>query len=170
NGRPGETLLAGPRITYYSVLPDRRQAAGHRSRIEPGDMKQPRFVPITLLTVLTAACASATTSTPTPDRQPGSPSAEEFEAIYRARQDSALTQYTEADVRFMRDMIHHHAQAIEMSHLVPSRTEDAAMHTLAGRIIRAQRAEIATMQRWLEDRNLPAPEVHITDDDIVVHD
>ncbi|HEX6132404.1 MAG TPA: DUF305 domain-containing protein [Longimicrobiales bacterium] len=127
-----------------------------------------RIPPVVLMAVLAAAaCSSATTPSPAP--QSTNSSADEFEAIYRARQDSARMHYTDADVRFMRDMIHHHAQAIEMSQLVPARTNDPAMRTLAGRIINAQRAEIATMQRWLRNRGLESPEVHITDTTVMVH-
>jgi uncharacterized protein (DUF305 family) len=80
-----------------------------------------------------------------------------MEEIYLARVDSARMRYTEADVRFMTGMIHHHAQAIEMSALAPDHTANPRIHTLARRITNAQRDEIATMRRWLHDRDLPAP-------------
>ena len=65
--------------------------------------------------------------------------------------------HTEADVRFMTDMIGHHAQAIVMSRLAPERAESPAIRTLAARIINAQRDEIASMQAWLRERGRPAP-------------
>jgi uncharacterized protein (DUF305 family) len=65
--------------------------------------------------------------------------------------------YTEADVRFMTEMIGHHAQAIVMSRLAPERAESPAIRTLAARIINAQRDEIASMQTWLRDRGRPVP-------------
>src|SRR5690606_28758040 len=65
--------------------------------------------------------------------------------------------------------IHHHAQALEMAALVPERTATPSMHTLAGRIINAQRDEIALMQTWLRDRNQPVPEVHTMDGKLMVH-
>jgi uncharacterized protein (DUF305 family) len=83
----------------------------------------------------------------------------DIEALYRARIDSARARFVEADVRFITGMIAHHAQAIVMARLVPTRTANPAMHTLAGRIINAQRDEIALMQQWLRDRNQPVPEV-----------
>jgi len=70
----------------------------------------------------------------------------------RARADSARYPYTAADIRFMTGMIGHHAQAITMADLAPSRTENGAIRTLAARIINAQRDEIAIMTRWLRER------------------
>lgn len=81
----------------------------------------------------------------------------EIEAIYEARLEGARNQYTQADVRFMTAMIHHHAQAVEISQLVPERTSDPTIRTLAARIINAQADEIATMQQWLADRDEPVP-------------
>lgn len=66
--------------------------------------------------------------------------------------------YTDADVRFMRGMIHHHAQALQMAALIPDRTSDRTMNQMAMRIEISQRDEIAMMQRWLLDRGLDAPD------------
>jgi uncharacterized protein (DUF305 family) len=62
----------------------------------------------------------------------------------------------------MSAMISHHAQAIEMARLAPTRAADASVRTLAERIINGQKDEIATMQQWLRDRGQPAPEPHST--------
>lgn len=70
----------------------------------------------------------------------------------RARADSARYPYTAADIRFMTGMIGHHAQAITMAELAPTRTQNGAIRTLAARIINAQRDEIAIMTRWLRER------------------
>jgi uncharacterized protein (DUF305 family) len=77
----------------------------------------------------------------------------------RARADSARLPYTAADVRFMSAMIGHHAQAVAMSRLAPSRAGSGSVRTLAERIINAQQDEIAIMQQWLRDRRQPAPAV-----------
>jgi len=82
----------------------------------------------------------------------------EAAAVARARADSARLPYTEADIRFMTHMIGHHAQAVVMSNLVPSRTSNGSIRTLAERIVNAQQDEIATMQRWLGDRRQPVPD------------
>ena len=84
----------------------------------------------------------------------------DFDSLYRARIDSARTRYTEADVRFMTGMMHHHAQAIEVANLVPTRAQDASIQTLARRIISAQQDEIGIMQQWLRDRGQPVPDMH----------
>jgi uncharacterized protein (DUF305 family) len=84
-----------------------------------------------------------------------------LEALYWARQDSARTDFTEADVRFMTMMIKHHAQALVMSRLAPKNGASEQVQTLAARIINAQQDEIATMQRWLRTRGQPVPEITI---------
>lgn len=66
--------------------------------------------------------------------------------------------WTPADARFMTKMIGHHAQAIEMAQLAPTRAAAPSVRTLAERIINAQRDEIATMQQWLRDRRQPVPQ------------
>jgi uncharacterized protein (DUF305 family) len=97
-------------------------------------------------------------------------SAAEIEAIYAERIREARSRYTEADVHFMTAMIHHHAQAIEMSELAPERTSNSSIRTLAARIINAQADEIATMERWLADRGQPVPHLHHDHGDHDDHD
>jgi uncharacterized protein (DUF305 family) len=116
------------------------------------------------------ACSQATTAEPqTPAPAAEARSNAEIEALFRARVDSARMRFTEADVRFMTGMIHHHAQAIDMSRLAPTHTSNPALHTLAARITNAQRDEIATMQRWLRDRDQPVPELHVSGAGVMVH-
>lgn len=67
--------------------------------------------------------------------------------------------HTEAEVRFMQNMIHHHLQALEMSGLVPDRTENPSIRLLADRIDRSQMDEIRMMQRWLAERGEEVPRV-----------
>jgi uncharacterized protein (DUF305 family) len=65
--------------------------------------------------------------------------------------------FTRADIDFVTGMISHHAQAIDMSNLAPTRTTTRAMLVLTARVINAQTDEIVLMQQWLKDRNLPVP-------------
>jgi uncharacterized protein (DUF305 family) len=65
--------------------------------------------------------------------------------------------YTKADVDFISGMIGHHAQALVMAGWAKSHGASPAIQTLCERIINGQQDEIATMQRWLKDRNLPVP-------------
>ena len=72
--------------------------------------------------------------------------------------DSAGTRISPADVEFMQGMIHHHAQAILMAAWAPGNDASPAIRELTSRIIVAQRDEIAFMQRWLRENNLPVPD------------
>ncbi len=56
---------------------------------------------------------------------------------------------TAADLRFMRDMIPHHQQALDMAALVPDRTSQNAIVDLARRIATSQEDEIEFMEGWL---------------------
>jgi len=66
--------------------------------------------------------------------------------------DTVRRGYTAADVRFMQQMIHHHAQAVRMSALVPARSSREDVRTLAERIDASQQAEIEMMKHWLAER------------------
>lgn len=70
----------------------------------------------------------------------------------RATATRAAPRVTETDVRFMQGMIGHHAQAVVMAHLVPSRTSSPSLRLLAERIDVSQRDEIKFMNSWLEQR------------------
>ena len=70
----------------------------------------------------------------------------------------AASRHSVADVQFMRDMIPHHHQALEMSALVGSRTNSRALIDAARRIESSQRDEIAFMQQWLATRGETAPD------------
>ena len=54
-----------------------------------------------------------------------------------------------ADVQFMQGMIMHHAQAVEMTALIESHTENKDLRSLGARISRSQSDEIKLMKRWL---------------------
>jgi|KBSMisStandDraft_5_1062788.scaffolds.fasta_scaffold47727_2 uncharacterized protein (DUF305 family) len=56
------------------------------------------------------------------------------------------------DVQFMQGMIMHHAQAIEMTDLIESHTENKDIRLLGARISHSQSDEIKFMKRWLTTR------------------
>jgi uncharacterized protein (DUF305 family) len=60
-----------------------------------------------------------------------------------------------ADVQFMQGMIMHHAQAVEMTALIESHTENRDLMSLGARISRSQSDEIKFMKRWLASRGHP---------------
>lgn len=55
----------------------------------------------------------------------------------------------------MQGMIVHHAQAVEMTALIESRTENKAVRSLGARISHSQADEIKLMKRWLAARGQP---------------
>jgi uncharacterized protein (DUF305 family) len=57
-----------------------------------------------------------------------------------------------ADVEFMQGMIMHHQQAVEMTALIPSHTENKNLHSLGAKISSSQSSEIRFMQSWLAAR------------------
>ncbi len=83
----------------------------------------------------------------------------ELEKLYWDRIEEKLSIYTDADVKFMEDMIVHHSQALVMSQFAPTNGASEEVQVLAARIINAQLDEINIMQRWLLDRGLDAPNV-----------
>ncbi len=127
-----------------------------------------RLIPILLVALLTAACAGAGGGAGATSR-PGSASAEELEALYRARVDSSRTRFTPADAEFMTGMIAHHAQALTMAALAPTHGANPTIRTLAARIANSQNDEIRLMQRWLGDRGLEVPEVMEMGGEVMVH-
>ena len=57
---------------------------------------------------------------------------------------------TAADIRFMQDMLRHHAQAVEMVALIPTRTTSPRLRLLGDRIATSQSDEMQLMSRWLK--------------------
>lgn len=105
-----------------------------------------------------AAARSARAQQPAP-RPSDQLTPAQFEALFRARSDSARMHFTTADVHFMTGMIEHHGQALVMAAMAPTHGASASLQTLCERIINAQKDEIATMQQWLRERRQPVPEV-----------
>jgi uncharacterized protein (DUF305 family) len=106
-------------------------------------------VAATTLSLILAACGQdETTDQPTaevetPDEAPEAEVPDEAEAP----DDPAANA---ADVEFVRGMIPHHLGAIEMSELVPERTERQELVDLAEEIIAVQDAEIDQLRGMIE--------------------
>ena len=129
-----------------------------------------RSVAAAATAVSVAACASAPTSgsgTPDPGAEEGEPRIVQPGAPgegSRTLETAPLGEvegadYTEADVRFMQGMIHHHAQALEMTALVGARTQNEGFGRMALRMEISQTDEIAIMQTWLRERGHDVPQV-----------
>jgi uncharacterized protein (DUF305 family) len=84
---------------------------------------------------------------PAPVVQPGAP------GTPSRRLPSSTTapapQRSQADVDFMQGMIMHHGQAVEMTALIPSHTENKDVRSLGARISLSQTDEMRFMKRWL---------------------
>ena len=110
----------------------------------------------TACAVLAACSPRKTTQT---SRQPGPVAITgNVAGAANAKTDANRYPFTEADVKFMSGMIHHHAQAIAMSKLAPTHGASSSLQTLAARIINAQSDEIRLMQQWLREHGQPVPE------------
>src|SRR4029077_2049688 len=68
---------------------------------------------------------------------------------------ATLPPRSHADVEFMQGMIMHHSQAVEMTALIVSHTENKDLRSLGARIGSSQSDEIKFMQRWLAARGEP---------------
>jgi|BogFormECP03_OM2_1039629.scaffolds.fasta_scaffold00604_2 uncharacterized protein (DUF305 family) len=66
-----------------------------------------------------------------------------------------LPSRSQADVEFMQGMILHHAQAVEMTALIASHTDNQDLRLLGAKISSSQSDEIKFMQRWLAARGEP---------------
>jgi uncharacterized protein (DUF305 family) len=66
-------------------------------------------------------------------------------------------EHTQADVDFMRGMIHHHAQALVMTNMVRTRSGSREIPLFARRIELSQETEIERMEQWLTERGEQPP-------------
>lgn len=108
------------------------------------------LVPAFLLAIGSAATAQ---QKPAPVVQPGAPGEASRTLPPSARATPAPL--SKPDVEFTQGMIMHHAQAVEMTALIPSHTSDTALVDLGKRISLSQSDEIRFMRHWLEARGQP---------------
>ncbi len=106
------------------------------------------------------ACRTTNPEPGPPIVQPGAPGQATRVITAAQASDVSRVQHTDADVRFMQGMIGHHAQAIEMTALLPSRTGSDELRKLAQRIEVSQADEIKMMQDWLTRRGQKLPDPH----------
>ncbi|MEO6655753.1 MAG: DUF305 domain-containing protein, partial [Pyrinomonadaceae bacterium] len=85
--------------------------------------------------------------------QPGAPG--QPTRILPATTMATLPPRSHKDAEFMQGMIMHHAQAVEMTALIESRTENKNLRLLGARISQSQSDEMKFMKRWLEARGEP---------------
>jgi uncharacterized protein (DUF305 family) len=106
-------------------------------------------------------CAQQTDLAPPVVVQPGAPGQPTRTLPPSTR--ATLPPSSPKDVEFMQGMIMHHAQAVEMTALIESRTQNKELRLLGARISHSQSEEIKFMRRWLEARGeateLPMPKM-----------
>ena len=97
--------------------------------------------------LLSAVAGAALASFLSSDASPGDGSAEI--GLQAPAEDSA-------EAGFARDMMVHHAQAVQMAEIVRDKTESEEIRTMAADIALTQQAQIGQMQGWLAVWGLPA--------------
>jgi uncharacterized protein (DUF305 family) len=121
---------------------------------------------IALLLLTAAAAVSCRSAAPIEGKpqivQPGAPGQPSRVIAAAEASDLSQVQYTGADIKFMQGMIGHHAQAVEMVALVPSRSASDDVRKLAQRIDVSQKDEMNMMREWLQSRGqqIPDPGAH----------
>jgi uncharacterized protein (DUF305 family) len=110
---------------------------------------------------LFAACHSTgSVAPPATIVQPGAPGQPSRSISAADASDLSQVRHTAADVAFMQGMIAHHAQALEMTALLRTRTERDDMRRMAERIELSQSDEIGMMRAWLRSRGEAVPDEH----------
>jgi uncharacterized protein (DUF305 family) len=113
-----------------------------------------RTVTVLLALVSVVSCRSPFRDPPAPIVQPGAPGEPGRVISPEAAADLSQLRYTAAEVQFVQRMLVHHAQALEMTALLPSRGAAEPTQLLAKRIELSQRDEIELMREWLGARGV----------------
>jgi uncharacterized protein (DUF305 family) len=100
-----------------------------------------------------SACAQQTEPSAPVVVQPGAPG--QPSKKLPASTKGTLPPRSPADVEFMQGMIMHHSQAVEMTALIASHTDNKDLRLLGAKISSSQSDEIKFMQRWLAARGEP---------------
>ena len=83
-----------------------------------------------------------------------------------AAPSATRTDFNAADVMFLQMMYPHHAQAVDMAKLVPTRSQNQQVVTLAQNIEKAQGPEMTQMAGLLESFGKPAPSTDMAGHDM----
>ncbi len=135
-------------------------AKKHDSRRRGAVLAACGILAVTALTSAQAASASTVDDGGPTVVIPGAPGEENDTSDsgdWQDDQDSG-DRWNEADAAFMRMMIPHHAQAVEMTALVDERAHSKQLIRFAERMHLAQEAEIDAMGDWLAERGLEIPD------------
>ncbi len=108
---------------------------------------------LTLVLLSTCTFAQKNGATAPVVVQPGAPGAPT--KVLPSSTKGVLPPKSAADVDFMQGMIMHHSQAVEMTAMIPSHTENKALRQLGAKISSSQSDEIKLMKQWLAARGEP---------------
>jgi uncharacterized protein (DUF305 family) len=110
------------------------------------------------LAPVTASCQQAKSATSGVSIvQPGAPG-QNNKTLTPETASAVPRKPSEADIKFMQGMIMHHSQAVEMTDLLRTRSQDKDVQALGKRISISQTDEMRFMKQWLTDRGLPLSE------------
>jgi len=118
-----------------------------------------RWVTVALCLGALAGCANTTAGA-----QGVAPAASAQPAPSAASPAASTPSHTAADADFMTGMIGHHAQAVLIAGWAPTHGASRALQSLCERVVVGQSDEIALMQRWLTEWNLPVPSADASHD------
>jgi uncharacterized protein (DUF305 family) len=90
--------------------------------------------------------------------QPGAPG--QASAVVSSVPRFNDAKYTDADVRFMQGMIHHHNQALQMVAMIATHTKTPQLISMGQKIQISQSGEIEAMKEWLTARKQEVPMIH----------
>lgn len=111
-------------------------------------------LPVVLMAIAFAALNQVSAQQPGPVIvRPGAPG----QATQKLPENTRVTlpPSSPKDIEFMQGMIMHHAQAVEMTDMIESRTDNRDIRLLGDRISKSQADEMNFMKRWLELRGQP---------------
>lgn len=127
-------------------------------------LNRPALVLVAAMAAASCKTAGSTASSPrtrpAPILQPGAPGQASRVIGVAQATDLSKVGATAADIKFMQGMIGHHAQAVDMVALIPSRTQSEDMKKLGMRIDVSQQDEIKMMREWLTARGAAVPDAH----------
>jgi uncharacterized protein (DUF305 family) len=132
--------------------------------------KRLAVLPVALTAVVLCACSraeqkagqSTSSSTAAPQApaivQPGAPG--QASAVVSSVPAFNDAKATDADVKFMQGMIHHHNQALQMVAMIATHTRTPQLISMGQKIQLSQSGEIEAMKHWLTVRKQEVPMIH----------
>jgi uncharacterized protein (DUF305 family) len=142
--------MSGPARTLKQILPGRKRKP---HTLSGAGMYSCAWLAAAVLCSWPATAIHAQQPTAAPVIQPGAPGAPS--RTLPPSTTGVIPQNSHADIEFMQGMIMHHGQAVEMTALIPSHTQNKAVRALGVRIGLSQTDEMKFMRHWLEARGEP---------------